>query len=192
LDPQARKEQLLELGVTMLRTQHLDDLSIDLLADVAGISRGLLYHYFTSKQDFRRAVIQRAVSDLFRLTDPPQEGDPVERLLASTAAYVDYVVDNRIGYVSLVQAVKGGDEELRAIYEQGRAGLLDRLFDEAALNDTAGVDFSDTPRTRLLVRGWSAMVEEVVLAWLDDPRGLTKEEIVTMTVTALAGVLAAS
>jgi AcrR family transcriptional regulator len=89
LNPQARKEQLLELGVKMLRTRRLDDLSIDSLADVAGISRGLLYHYFTNKQDFRRAVIQRAVNDLFRLTDPPQGGDPVERLLASTAAYVD-------------------------------------------------------------------------------------------------------
>jgi hypothetical protein len=36
------------------------------------------------------------------------------------------------------------------------------------------------------------MVEEIVLAWLDDPQDITQEEIVTMAVTALAGVLAAS
>ena len=38
-------------------------------------------------------------------------------------AYVDYVVANHEGYVSLVKGAAGGNEALRAIYEEARAVL---------------------------------------------------------------------
>lgn len=189
LSPEARKEQLLDLGVRLLRTSRLDEVSIDVLAEKAKISKGLLYHYFANKHEFHVAVVTRAVSDLFRLTAPPAGGDQVERLLASVTAYVDYVTENRVGYVSLVQAVRGGDETLTKIYEEGRAGLLDRLFSEAAAAPEGGVRLEDRPDVRLLVRGWSAMVEEMVLTWLEDPEGISREELVTLAVTALAGIV---
>ena len=55
LSPDTRREQLLELGVRLFATRTLDEISIDLLAEEAGISRGLLYHYFGNKQDFHEA-----------------------------------------------------------------------------------------------------------------------------------------
>jgi hypothetical protein len=45
---------------------------------------------------------------------------------------------------------------------------------------------------RLVVRGWSAMAEELVLSWIDDPRGVTREElieIVTASLPAIVGVI---
>ena len=65
MSPDNRREQLLELGVRLLSTRPLEDLSIETLAEEAGISRGLLYHYFGNKQDFHTAVVQRAADDLF-------------------------------------------------------------------------------------------------------------------------------
>ena len=66
MDPGSRREQLLELGVRLLSTRSLDELSIEMLAEEAGISRGLLYHYFGNKQDFHRAVVRKAADDLIR------------------------------------------------------------------------------------------------------------------------------
>ena len=125
LSPAQRRGQLLDLGVRLLADRSLDELSIDLLAEEAGISRGLLYHYFGNKTAFHEAVVRHAADDLIAKTAPPPGGEPLERLLASVAAYVDYVVANYEGYVSLVRGAAGGNESLRAIYEEVR-DVLDR------------------------------------------------------------------
>jgi len=174
LSAEQRREQLLDLGVSLLAHRSLDELTIDVLAEEAGISRGLLYHYFGDKLAFREAVVRRAVEDLVAQTAPPATGDPLARLLASLTAYVDYVEANREGYRSIVRAAASGNEELRRLYEQARAALTDRIFTEDAQGDLIG----DTPATRLMVRGWAALTEELVLAWLDDPHAMTRGELV--------------
>ena len=173
LTPDQRRTQLIELGVSLLATRSLDELTIDVLAEEAGISRGLLYHYFGNKHDFREAVVRRAVGDLVEQTAPPEGGEPLERLLASVAAYVDYVVANYQGYVSIVRGAAGGNETLRQVYEETRDALTDRIFTE----DAQGEIIPDTPAARLMVRGWSAMGEEMVLTWVGDPRGVTREQL---------------
>jgi AcrR family transcriptional regulator len=189
MTPDGRREQLLELGVRLLSTRPVDEISIDMLAEEAGISRGLLYHYFGNKQDFHRAVIRKAADDLIRLTAPSEEGEPLERLARSLEAYVDYVVANYAGYTSLVRGAASGDEALREIYEEARAVLTDRIFEaeDGRLLDVFGID--DGPAARLMVRGWSAMAEEVVLGWVRDPRGVAKQDLLAMLAAALPGVL---
>ena len=188
LAPAQRREQLLDLGIRLLATRSLDELSIDLLAEEAGISRGLLYHYFGSKQAFHEAVVRHAADDLIAQTTPPTSGAPLERLLTSMTAYVDYVVANHEGYVSLVKAASGGNESLRAIYEEARSALNSRVFRE----DAQGEIIAETPATRLVVRGWSAMAEELVLSWIEEPEGVTREqllEILTASLPAIAEVI---
>ena len=74
LSPEERRTQLLDTGVRLLATRSLDELSIDTLAEEAGISRGLLYHYFGGKQGFYEAVVQHAADDLYARTAPPADG----------------------------------------------------------------------------------------------------------------------
>jgi len=181
LSAEERRQQLLDLGVSLLADRSLDELTIDVLAEEAGISRGLLYHYFGDKHAFRAAVVRRAVEDLVAQTAPPPAGDPLARLLASLTAYVDYVEANREGYRSIVRAAAGGNEELRRLYEQARAALTDRIFTEDAQGDLIG----DTPANRLMVRGWAALTEELVLAWLDDMHAMTREELVQALTASL-------
>jgi hypothetical protein len=91
-----------------------------------------------------------------------------------------------------VRAAAGGDEALREIYDEARAALTDRIFDVAAEdgNLLAAHGISDGPATRLLVRGWSAMTEDVVIAWVRDPAGVPKQELLQLLAAALPGVLA--
>jgi AcrR family transcriptional regulator len=192
--PDSRREQLLELGVRLLATRSLEELSIETLAAEAGISRGLLYHYFGSKQDFHRAVVRRAADDLIEVTAPVQEGGPLERLAKSLDAYVEYVSANYAGYTSLVRAAVSGDEDLRRIYEEARAALTDRIFDVAESDDGVldALTVADTPAVRLMVRGWSAMTEEVVLSWVRNHRGVSRDELLVMLAAALPGLLRGS
>ncbi|WP_249423915.1 TetR/AcrR family transcriptional regulator [Nocardioides coralli] len=186
LAPDQRREQLLDLGVRLLADHDLDELTIDLLAEEAGISRGLLYHYFGNKQAFREAVVRRAVDDLVAQTAPPPGGDPVARLAASMTAYVDYVVGNYEGYRSIVKAAQGGHEALRELYEEARAALTDRIFTEAAQGELV----PDTPAVRLVVRGWAALAEEMTLTWVADPAGVTREQLLDTLTGSLPALVA--
>ena len=64
LRPDARRAQLIALGVEMLATRTLDELSVEDIATEAGISRGLLFHYFASKQEFHLEVARAAAQEL--------------------------------------------------------------------------------------------------------------------------------
>jgi AcrR family transcriptional regulator len=186
LTPEERRSQLLDLGVRLLATRSLDELSIDLLAEEAGISRGLLYHYFGNKHAFHEAVVRRAADDLIAQTAPPASGEPLERLLASVTAYVDYVVANYEGYLSLIKGAAGGNETLREIYEEARSTLSERIFTE----DAQGELIEDTPHNRLVVRGWSALAEELVVAWGRDPAGVSRQELLDLIAGSLPALVA--
>ena len=185
MSPENRREQLLDLGVTLLATRSLEELSIDLLAEEAGISRGLLYHYFGNKHDFHEAVVRRAADDLIATTAPPAEGEPLERLLASVTAYVDYVEANYEGYLSLVKGAAGGNDAIREIYEEARAALTDRVFRE----DAQGTIVPDTPAARMMVRAWSALAEDLVLGWVRRPDGVTRDQLLAGLAASLPALV---
>ena len=185
LSPEQRREQLLGLGLRLFSGTTIDEISIDRLSEEAGISRGLIYHYFGSKQGFREAVVQRAADDLIAQTEPPEGDDPIVKLLASLTAYVDYVVANHEGYLSLVKGAAGGNETLREIYEEARSALTDRIFRD----DAQGEIVPDTGASRLVVRGWSAMTEELVLSWIADPFDVTREDLLAIIAASLPALV---
>ena len=185
LAPAQRREQLLDLGVHLLSAHRLDDLSIDELAEIAGISRGLLYHYFSSKRDFHLAVVGRMADQLVAITAPVEGLPPLEQLQRSLDAYVDFVVTNRDAYVSFRHAAAAGDADFHRIYEDARAALTDRIFETADTDVLASIGVQDSPQARLLVRSWSAFVEDLLLRWLDDQRGVDREQLVHSMAAAL-------
>jgi len=189
MSPESRREQLLELGMRLLATHTLDEVSIELLAEEAGISRGLLYHYFGNKQEFHTAVVRRAVEEIYAITAPRDIDDPLEQLAVSLGAYVDYVSENHTGYVSLVRAAAGGNEELRAIYQEARRALTDRIFEIAGPDHLEALGVVDSPTTRLLVDGWAALVENVVVAWVEDPHDVSRDELLQRLARALPAIM---
>ncbi len=188
LDPTRRREQLLDHGVRLLGTHRLEDLSIDLLAEEAGISRGLLYHYFTGKRAFHLAVLRRMADQVIAMTAPSGEGDVLEQLTSSLAAFVDFVGANREAYTAFVSAAQAGDEDYRRLYDEARAALIGRIFDSVDEPALAQLGVVDTPAVRLMVGGWGALVEEVVLAWLTDPHETDRDQLLQMLSNALVAV----
>ncbi len=69
-----RRQQLLDLGLELFSQRPFEDISVEDIADAAGISRGLLYHYFPSKRDFYVAVVRVAAAELRALIEPTGHG----------------------------------------------------------------------------------------------------------------------
>lgn len=184
LDPEARRTQLVELGLEMLSTRPLNQLAIEDIAAAAGISRGLLFHYFPSKRDFHEAVVRAAAADMLARTAPDPGLPFIEQLRAGVEAFVDYVSENPAAYVSLVRGAAGSDPALQAIFDQTRTEICHRVFERI------GAEKPPT-RVRLAVRGWVAFSEEAVIDWISEPASdLDRTDLVDLLDAALVTLVA--
>jgi AcrR family transcriptional regulator len=182
LSPDARRAQLIDLGVEMLATRRLDELSVELIAKAAGISRGLLFHYFPSKQDFHLEVARAAAAEMLRRTEPDVELAPVEALRTALTSFMDYVQENPDNYKSLVRGAASGDVRMRGIFDATRTAMAQRVVDVIA---QMGLEVD--ARTRLAIQGWVAFVEECVVRWIDDAT-IGRDELLEMLTKSLPAV----
>jgi AcrR family transcriptional regulator len=184
LDPEARRAQLVELGLKMLSTRPLDKVAIDDIAAEAGISRGLLFHYFPTKRDYHVAVARAAAQDLLDRTDTLIGSTLGQRLRANVEAFVDHLTENRDAYVAFIRGSAGGDPDLLAVYEDTRTAFTDRVL------VGLGLTHRDEPRLRPAVRGWVAFTEEVTVDWLSRGRdGLDRDGLVDLIDDALVALV---
>ncbi len=182
LTPEARRAQLIGLGVEMLATRTLDELSVEEIAQHAGISRGLLFHYFSSKQEFHVEVARAAAAEMIRRTEPDLSLPPVEALRSALAAFIAYVEENPDNYRSLVRGAASGDAEMRAIFDATRATMAQRI-----VTVLADLGFTLSPRGDLAVHGWVAYVEECVIRWIAS-HGIDRDELLEMLTKSLPAV----
>lgn len=192
LSPEQRRAQLIELGVQLLATRSLDQISVEDIADRAGVSRGLLFHYFTSKHDFHVALVRHISRDMLDRTAPDESLDPMEMLRGTVVAYVDYVTERRDTYVSMLRGSMSGHPDMRAVFEETRHEMVERTV---AHVPSIGID--PGVAVRLAVRGWVSFVEDITIAWLQQEKtpssphdpALTREQFVDLAVTALPAVV---
>src|SRR4051812_25945108 len=97
-------------------------MSITELAQAAGISKGLLYHYFPTKSDFIVAVFRHAREEL----EQRMAGSE-----ASLDAFLDYVEEHAEGFLALAHARSGDDEAIRAELAEGRRRRVAQLVAQA-------------------------------------------------------------
>ena len=182
LAPEKRRAQLIDLGVEMLATRRLDELSVELIAKAAGISRGLLFHYFPSKQDFHLAVARAAAAEMIRRTEPDTSQAPVAALRGALTSFMGYVEENPDNYKSLVRGAASGDARMRAIFDETRSTMAQRIIDVLT---TMGLEVSAP--IRLAIAGWVAYVEECVVRWIDT-RTVSRDELLELLVKSLPAV----
>jgi AcrR family transcriptional regulator len=158
LENDQRRSQLLHLGRTAFADRSYDDVSIDDIATAAGISKGLLYHYFPTKRDLYlaglRATAQALIDDINR--QPASH----ERLQSTLDAYLTHAHSNASAYVALLRGGIGSDPEIADVADVTRNALLDAAHAEipkSKIRDGA---------TTLALRGWVGTVEAVTLDWI--------------------------
>ncbi|MFG3139486.1 TetR/AcrR family transcriptional regulator [Streptomyces sp. NPDC048211] len=168
LSPDERRAQLVAIGVDMLSDRSLDELSTDAVARRAGISRGLLFHYFDSKRDFYRSVVQQECDDFADATEPDPSLEPVPWLRAFIAGFAAYVTEHRRVYLTLVRGAAGSHPAVEDIVESTRTTLARRVQE-----GQRRLGMPDSPRLLVAARAWMAFAEEAVTSWpLDGPEAL--------------------
>src|SRR3954470_5750107 len=156
---------MLDAGKRVFGEHGFRAASMDEIAEASGITKGLLYQYFGSKEGLYEACVERARARLFdRLEDAAQAApDAAERLRAVTATYFDYLDEQRGSWWLLY-----GDASMDAVNEMRRrnAEVIARLIaDEVA---TAGRQLSDDD-VALLGHTIVGSGEQVARWWLEHP-----------------------
>jgi AcrR family transcriptional regulator len=176
LEVDERRAQLLALGLELFSQNPYDELKIDAVAEKAGISKGLLYHYFPTKRAFYVEVLRVASQELLRVTEPG-DGTPLERVQRGIDAYLRYVESHRVAYVALLRGGVGSDSEVLAVIEETRTQFLTRIVEGIGVNPLP-------PIWGLAMRGWIGFVEASSIEWAANP-AVSMDELKTLLLTNL-------
>jgi AcrR family transcriptional regulator len=188
LPPDERRDQLVRMGVQLLGSRPYEQMSIGDLARAAGISKGLLYHYFPTKSDFVVAVLRQARDDLERRMAPDPSLRPAERLDASIAAFLSYVEEHAAGYLAMARARGGDDDAIRAELLEGRRRRVSAMTDFASALSGAPRAELESPALEAALEGWLSCCEGVVVRWLAE-RDLARKDVLHLLRQALLGAL---
>jgi AcrR family transcriptional regulator len=161
LAPDERRDQLVARGLELLaRTPH-DQVSIEAIARAAGISKGLLYHYFPTKADFVVAVLRRAHDEL------SERMAAVDGLDATLDAFLTYVEERATGFAAVLNARSGDEPMIRALLAEHRAARVDAIVLTTARQAGRAREEIESPTLRLGIEGWLFFCDGVVSGWLE-------------------------
>ena len=175
-----RRAQLVRIGLELLPTTPVQELTIDEVARRAGISRSLLFHYFATKRDYYTAVT-RAAADLLLEHLSPRPGRPADEQAAGMLdRYIGWVETYRDAHLSFVRGAAAGDPWVAEVYEETRERLVEVALSALGLP-------SDEAR-RQLVRSWFAFTETLVGQWVEEPT-ISRPELLALLSDVLARLL---
>jgi AcrR family transcriptional regulator len=182
LDVDERRAQLVRLGIDLFADRPYDEVSIDELARMAGISKGLLYHYFPTKRDFYLATVREAARAFLERTETPADMPPLDRMRAGLDAYLDYVEGHAAAYAALMRGGVGADVEVARIVDETRARVGERLLEGLT-------EVKPTAVLRIALRGWIGMCEAMSLAWIEKRRAAPRDTVRDVMIEVLLALV---
>lgn len=181
LENDQRRAQLIQLGIELFSRQAYEDVSIDDVADQAGVSKGLLYHYFEGKRGFYLETLRAASHHLLELTEPDTSLEPLDQLRAAIDAHIRYLQDYGAVYATVHRGAMSAPE-VREILDSHREVVVRRITKQIGVS---------RPRAllRSALRAWIAMLEGASLDWLEH-RDLEPEVLRELLVAGYLAVCA--
>ena len=183
-----RREQLLAVGARLFSESPYDEVRIERVAEIAEVSRGLLYHYFPTKRDFFAAVVERESGRMLVLTAAVPGVPAREQLSAGLDVFLGYVEAHAHGFRAFHRADSSGDQAVRRVYQRALAAQERQIIAALAADPEFGPLFGERPEVRLAVRGWLAFMTSVSLEWLRGSE-LSRDQVRELCARALLGVL---
>jgi AcrR family transcriptional regulator len=170
-----RREHLLRVGVALVGRHGTADVSIEEIASAAGVSNGLLYHYFPTKDDFLLAVLKRSQEEMDERLARDPELSALEQFERNLDGLLRFVDEHAAGYLAVIQA-RGHEPRVQALTEKRRRGRVDELVALAAALREQPRDAIRTPLLVTAIEGWLGFSQAVIVRWLRD-RALERDEV---------------
>ena len=171
LSPDDRRNELLALGAEVFGQRPYDEVRIDEIAELAGVSRALMYHYFPDKRTFFAAVVCAEGDRLFEATStPPEPGKSLfDQVREGVLAYVRYDEEHPHGAWAAYIGMGSSDPVLRGIEDVDNDRQANRIIGRIMEAVGGGLDSKVERDLRVTIYGWLAFTFEMCRQRLIDP-----------------------
>lgn len=176
-----RRAEILEAGTALFAEHSYEEISMREIAQAAGISKPLLYHYFPSKIDLFKAAVAEKAAELQRVIEPTGEGTPFEQLSGTLDPYLAWIESNLLTWSKLVQSA-AALPEARELVE----GFRQRTMNMALARLTGGGE--PRPALRTAIKGWLGYMDAAILDWRE-ARDLSREQLRDLLIAAFGAAL---
>jgi AcrR family transcriptional regulator len=186
LDADARRDGILAAARDLYSLHPYSEVSTKQVADAAGASAALVFHYFESKAGLYTAFVSTAIAELAGTQLAAEAALPPntpsrERVRASLNIYLDHIATHPVTWA---WPLGGGVEpaETQVVRRRARAGSVQALSELLGIGSWA--------RHHYALWGYFGFLDEACLAWVD--RGCPtddRDHLVEASLGALEGAL---
>ena len=173
LAPGERRAQILRVAVEAFRSRPYDEVSLDEIAEAAGIARGLINHHFGTKRDLYVEVVRWLMrSPELPVPEYVQGATVRSRLDDSVGVWLSAIERSRDLWLAAMSTAGMGDPEIASIIEATREQAARRLAEVMGLGPVAEL----SAERMGLLRAWEALAEGAIRQWLEYGR-LTRAQV---------------
>ena len=161
LDPAQRRDQLLDAASSLFAERPYDEVSIEDIASAAGVTRGLVHHYFGGRKDVYIGLLERLGAQREEQLRPPAGRSARARVADSVSRWLDWTQANRTIWLATIAPGEDiADPDVRRVV----ADLVERAVARLAAfhADIA----QDSPRLRYALECWTALNRAATRRWL--------------------------
>jgi AcrR family transcriptional regulator len=181
LTPEKRRDELLDVGAELFVDLPYEEVLMEEVALRAGVSRGLMYHYFPSKSAFFAAIFKRDSDRLLEVSQLDAGLPLADQVLTGLDAHLDYFAAHKKNILTANRGALSGDPTVQGIISDQLATLRDRML------QSLGPQGHARTLTAVALDGWLAFVRAVCVEWLEGAE-LSRGEVRAMCFRALAGI----
>ena len=169
LDPAQRREQILDAANALFAERGYDEVSVEDIASAAGVTRGLVHHYFGGRKEVYIALLERLGTMREEQLPPPVGRSARARLADDVSRWLDWTEQNRTIWLGTIAHGEDiADPDVRRV-------VTDLVRRAVALVAARHADLADdSPRLRYALECWTGLNRAATRRWLrrrGHPRG---------------------
>jgi len=177
LDPGQRRELILDAANPLFAGRAYDEVSIEDIATAAGVTRGLVHHYFGGRREVYIGLLERLGALREEELRPPVGRSARARVGDTVSRWLDWTQENRTVWLGTIGHGEDiADPEVRRI-------VADLVRRAVALLARYHADIAeDSPRLRHALECWTGLNRAATRRWLsgEGTREAT-QELLTLT-----------
>lgn len=182
LVPDERRNQLLDIGAHEFAARPYDEVRMADVASLAGVSRALVYRYFSTKRDLFAAIYQRASDRLLTSAEFTDDVPIADQVITALDAHIDFFVANARTVLVANQGQLAGDPAIQGIISEELSVIRQRML------DAIGLQGHQRAVASAALAGWLSFVRTVCVGWLAH-QAFSRDELRDMCLRTLASAL---
>jgi AcrR family transcriptional regulator len=170
-----RRQRILVASQRVFASRPYDEIAIDDIAAEAGMSKGLLYHYFSSKRDLYLETLRQELATMSQITEGQRN------LHECLSALLSHFEQSPALTRMVFRAGIGSDAEVDALLATYRQRQLSLFFQRVS-------NAASDPLVRLGLHGWLSFFQGVCHQWLEQ-QTVSREQVLALVEHSLRAIL---